>query len=96
MPEGRQPRGVTPRWRYGGVAGAVGLLDGVEGLGQGADLVDLDEHGVRGAHLDALLDALGVGDEQVVADELDAAAQALGQADPTVPVVLAQAVLDGD
>ena len=30
----------------GGVARAVGHLDGVQGLGQGADLVDLDEDGV--------------------------------------------------
>ena len=39
----------------GGVAGAVGHLDGVQGLGQGADLVDLDEDGVGDAQLDALL-----------------------------------------
>ena len=30
----------------GGVAMTVGQLDGVQGLGQGADLVDLDEDGV--------------------------------------------------
>ena len=54
------------------VACAVGHLDSVEGLGQGADLVDLDEDCVGGAQLDALLEALDVGDEQVVADELDA------------------------
>ena len=39
-------------------AGAVRHLDGVERLGQGADLVELDENGVGRAELDALLDAL--------------------------------------
>ena len=40
-----------------GVAGARGHLDGVEGLGQRADLVDLDQDRVG----DALLDALAAG-----------------------------------
>ena len=38
--------------------------------------------------------ALGVGDEEVVADELDAVADALGQRLPAVPVLLVHAVLD--
>ena len=40
------------------------------------------------------LQALGVGDEQVVADQLHLAAQLAGQLLPAVPVVLGQAVLD--
>src|SRR5206468_5019838 len=40
----------------------------VEGLRERPDLVDLDEQGVRGAPLDALLEPLDVGDEEVVAD----------------------------
>ena len=43
-------------------AGAVGHGDGVQRLGQGADLVELDEHGVGAAELNALPDALGVGE----------------------------------
>ena len=43
-----------------------------------------------------LRQALDVGDEQVVADELDLVAQLFGQQLPAVPVVLGQAVLDGD
>ncbi len=37
----------------GSVAGAFGHVDGFDGLGNGADLVELDEDGVTGAYLDA-------------------------------------------
>ena len=46
--------------------------------------------------LDALREAGGVGDEEVVADELAAVADLLGQQLPAVPVVLGHAVLDRD
>jgi hypothetical protein len=65
-------------------------------LGQRADLVDLDEQGVGGLGVDAALEPLRVGDEEVVADDLDAAAQLLGQRLPAVPVVLGERVLDRD
>jgi hypothetical protein len=74
----------------------VGHLDGLEGLGEGADLVDLDEDRVGDAVGDAAGEALGVGDEEVVADELDAVADGLGEGRPAVPVVLAHPVLDRD
>ena len=41
-------------------------------------------------------DALSIGDEEVVADDLDAAAEAGGHELPALPVVLAHAVLNGD
>ena len=65
-------------------------------LGQSADLVDLDENRVRDSLADALLEALDVGDEEVVADELDLAAEAIRQQLPPHPVVLGHAVLDAD
>jgi hypothetical protein len=74
----------------------VGQLDGVEGLGEGADLVDLDEDAVGGALVQAPLDALDVGDEQVVPDQLELVVEGLGEGGPACPVVLGQAVLDGD
>ena len=57
---------VSPeRWETTAVYPApVGHLDGVQGLGEGADLVDFDEDGVGHPFLDAGLQALGVGDEQ--------------------------------
>jgi len=57
-------------------AAALGHLDGVQRLREGADLVDLDEECVGGALLDAAGEALGVGDEEVVADDLDLVAEA--------------------
>jgi hypothetical protein len=48
------------------------------------------------AAVDAPLEALGVRDEEVVADELDALADLVGQGLPAVPVLLVHAVLDGD
>ena len=79
-----------------GVAGLLGGLDGLERLGERTDLVDLAQDRVGGTKLDALLEALGVGDEQVVAYELHLIANAAGKLDPAVPVLLGHAVLYGD
>ncbi len=76
------------------VAGLLSHLDGVEGFGDGADLVDLDENRVGGAHLDALGQTLGVGDEEVVANDLDLLAQGLGEGDVAFPVALIKSVFD--
>ncbi len=53
------------------VAGFAGQLDGVDGFGDAADLIELDEDGVGDAFVDAAGEARCVGDEEVVADELD-------------------------
>ena len=74
----------------------LGHLNGIQRLGQAADLVDLDEDGVRATKLDALRQTLGVRDEQVVAHQLHLVADAVGQLLPAVPVLLGHAVLDGD
>src|SRR5690606_18805728 len=74
----------------------LGHLDGGEGFGQGADLVDLDQYGVRNALVDALLQDLGVGDKKVVAHQLHPLAQLFGQDLPAFPVVLGHAVFDGN
>ena len=59
-----------------GIARALGHVDGGERLGQRADLVGLDEDGVGDVLVDPALQYLGVGDEQIIADELHAAARA--------------------
>ncbi len=46
--------------------------------------------------VDAALEDLGVGDEQVVAHQLDLVTELLGEGFPAVPVGLVHAVLDGD
>ena len=71
-------------------------LDGVERLGQRADLVDLDQDRIGDALPDAVAQPLGVGDEQIVADELHLVADQIGQRLPAFPIVLRHAVLDRD
>ena len=72
------------------------MLDRVEGLGQRADLVDLDQQRAGGLLVDTALQPGDVGDEQVVADDLDLVADLAHQRAPAGPVVLGQRVLDGD
>src|SRR5262249_42159613 len=78
-----------------GVAVPAGQLGGVERLGQRADLVHLDEDAVGRLLVNALPQALHVGDEQIVPDQLHAAAELLRQLLPARPVVFGQAVFDG-
>ena len=81
--------------RNGGVPGLVGHLDGFQRLGHRADLVQLNQDGVAAAQADALGQALGVGDEQIIPHQLHLAAQLLGHILPAFPVLLIQTVLDG-
>ena len=71
-----------------GVAVTVCHLYGVQGLCERADLVDLDEDAVAGAHLDTLLEVLDVGYEEVVTYELALGSDCLGELDPAFPVFL--------
>src|SRR6266702_173936 len=76
-----------------GVAVAATKFDGLECLRDGTDLVDLDQNGVGAFLFDALLQTLRIGDEEVVADELDVP-ELPGEELPAVPVVFGQAVFD--
>ena len=73
----------------------VGLreLDSLDGLGDGTDLVDLQEQGVARLLLDGSLDSLRVGDGQVITNDLDLGR--LVEVGPSLPVVLGEWVLDG-
>src|SRR5882757_3300453 len=46
-------------------------FDSVDRFGDAADLIELDENRVGNAFVNATREALGVGDEKIVADELD-------------------------
>src|SRR5690606_355409 len=70
------------------VAAGGGQPDRVQGLREGADLVDLDQQRVGHAAVDAVLQPLRVGDEQVVPDQLHLVTDLGGQLLPAVPVVL--------
>ena len=67
------------------VARARAQRDRVERLAERADLVDLDEDRIRDAGVDALGEALRIGHEEVVADELDARAEPLASAAASRP-----------
>ena len=56
---------------HGGVAVSAGQVDRLEGLGQGADLIDLDENRIRAAELNTFCEPLSICYEQVIADELN-------------------------
>ncbi len=78
------------------VAGTMREFDRLQRFRQGADLVHLHQDGVGDAGGDAAPQAFGVGDEIVVAHQLQFPAQRVGQQFPAVPVVLGAAVLDRD
>src|SRR5581483_9094874 len=63
-------------------------LHGGDRLAQRPDLIHLDEDRVGDAAIDSHLQPLGVRDEDVVTDELDAVAELLRRREPAVPVVL--------
>ena len=71
-------------------------VHGIERLGERADLVQFDENAVGGVLLDASGQALRIGHEDVVADEVDLAAQPFSLYPPALPIVLGHAVLDGE
>ena len=68
----------------------------MQNLGEGTDLIGLNQDGVCRAAPDALTEALFVCDEQVVTDKQDLPAQSRGQFCPAVKIALIQAVLDGE
>ena len=81
---------------HAGVAGPAGQVDRLQGFGEGADLVDLDQDRVGDALVDAPLQAGAVGHKQIVAHQLHGFAEALGEQAPALPVVFGQAVLNRD
>ena len=80
----------------GGVAIALGDADGIERFGERANLVDLDQQRIGQTLADAHGQPLGVGDEQVIADQLDLVADLVGHGLPAFEIVLAHAVFDRD
>ena len=79
-----------------GEAGTIGHLDGLQGFGQSANLVHLDQDAVGAALGDASRQALGVGHVEVVANDLDFVPQRLGEGRVAGPIVLVEWVLDRD
>ena len=62
-----------------------GERDGLEGLGHGTDLVELDEDRVGDASIEAELQPLRVGHKDVIADQLHARPETVGEQLPSGP-----------
>ena len=78
-----------------GVAGVTRHADRVERFGDRADLIELDQNGVRHVFVDAAAENRRVGDEDVVPDELHTRAQLASEHRPAGPVAFGKTVLDG-
>ena len=76
------------------VAGPAAHGHRLKRLGDGADLVELDQRGVRDAPADGIGDDGRVRAEIVVTDEFHHPAQAGGEGDPALVIILAKPVLD--
>ena len=71
-------------------------MDSLHGLGNGADLVELDQDRVGASFGDAAGDEPDVGDVKIVADDLDPVSQEGGMLAETCPIVFSQPVFNGD
>ena len=76
------------------VAVGLGKAHGVEGLGQSADLIDLDEDRVGHALVDRATEEILVGDEKIITNELHPIAESFRDQAPALPVVLGETVFD--
>jgi hypothetical protein len=74
----------------------AGKVDRRQRLGQRSDLIQLDQDRVARVLVDRPLYALGIGNQQVVAHQLQAPTESLLERHPARPVVLRQAVLERD
>ena len=79
---------------HGAPVGGIGQLNGGYRLGERADLVQLNQHGIRDVLGDSASDARDVCDEEIIAHKFDRIAKLPVQQRPTGPVVFRQAVLE--
>ena len=80
----------------GGVTIFLSEFHGVQGFGQGTDLIHFDEDGVGGAGFDAAPEEFDVRDEEVVTDELDTVTEFVRQGLPVLPIAFGAAVFDAN
>ena len=76
------------------VARTVGNAHRIERFGQCSDLVDLHQQRIGQTLLDPVAQPFGIGDEQVVAHQLDTVADTVGERFPTGEIVFGHAVFD--
>ncbi|CRH73200.1 Uncharacterised protein [Chlamydia trachomatis] len=71
-------------------------LNSVEGFGNGTNLVQLYEQGISCSKLNTLSQTLWIGDEQVIANELQTITKTLGDCCPIIPAFFLEWIFDGN
>jgi hypothetical protein len=79
---------------HGCVTGLLRHSDGGKRFGQTANLVQFDQNRVSHVRLDTVAQDFGIGDEQIVANELNTFAKRIGQRFPACPVRFVHTVFD--
>ena len=74
----------------------LGHRNGFQSFSQRANLVELDQDRVTDGLLNTTGKNFSVGDKQIVTDQLNSIAKALGQRFPSVPITFVHAVFDGN
>src|SRR5262245_3288472 len=81
---------------HGGVTTVLRQGHRVQGLGQRANLVYLDENGVGGLALNSPLQEFDVGHKEIITNQLNVAPEFLGQPLPILPITLSAAIFNTD
>ena len=77
-------------------ASPLGHVAGLDGLSDRADLINLEQEGIAELLVNTGLDALGVGNEEIITDNLDTVTDLLGHLNIGGEVVLVEGILNGD
>ena len=80
----------------GGIARPVSHVDGFQRLRQCPDLIDLNEDGVCNALINALRQALRIGDKEIVAYQLHLTSDGFRQHGPAFPIRFTHSIFKGD
>ena len=79
---------------HGRIAGSMRQFHRIQRFAQGPDLIDFNEDRIGCSLRYAIRQTLGVGDKQVISDQLYFPTDFLRQDTPTVPIVLRHPILD--
>ena len=84
----------SPVRHHSAPALGLGHVVSLDGLGDAANLVDLEQEPVAGLLLDGGGDPLGVSDQEIISHDLDLCAG--GQLSVSLPVILVKGILNTD
>ena len=77
-------------------ASALGHANSLNRLGDCTNLIDLQEKGVAELVVNSLLNTAGIGDEEIITDNLDLLTKLRSDLLPALKVILLEGILDGD